>query len=67
MHGFKLEDIVHVPTQCTSCGLRAEAPTFQQILADKEAVLTKMIQELGYVEILCVDCVANMETTKATE
>lgn len=62
MNNFKLEDVVMVPTQCETCGAEGMAPTLKQILENKEAILTKMLDDLGYAEILCADC-----ATKAVE
>lgn len=51
-----LEDIMMVPTKCEKCGEEGMAPTLKQILDNKEAFLTQMLDRLGYAEILCIDC-----------
>lgn len=59
MHNYTLEDVVMVPTQCKKCQVKSTAPTFKQILKNKESILTRMIDDLGYVEIVCTDCQAS--------
>ena len=58
MTNFNLEDVVVVDTKCEKCGVEGQAPTFKQILENKESVLSKMIEDQGYADILCVDCAA---------
>lgn len=55
---YSLQDIVIVETKCEKCGLDGEAPTFKQILDDRESILAKMILDKGYADILCMDCAA---------
>ena len=58
MTNFNLEDIVIVETKCEKCGVEGQAPTFKQILENKESILAQMITDKGYADILCVDCAA---------
>lgn len=58
MSQFQLDDLVMVYTKCETCGVAGKAPTFQAILDNKESVLSQMIEDQGYADILCVDCAA---------
>jgi hypothetical protein len=55
---YNLEDVVMVKTKCEKCGVEGQAPTFKQILENKESILTKMLETKGHADILCVDCAA---------
>lgn len=59
MTNFNLEDVVLVATKCEKCGVEGQAPTFRQILENKESFLTKMLDDQGYADILCVDCASD--------
>lgn len=58
MTQFQLDDLVIVDTKCEQCGLDGQAPTFQAILDNKESILSQMIADQGFADILCVDCAA---------
>jgi hypothetical protein len=53
---YNIEDITMVDTKCEKCGVEGKAPTFKQILENKESFLTKMLEKQGYADILCVGC-----------
>lgn len=69
MDNFNLEDVVMVNVKCENCGAEGTAPTFKQILDNKESVLTQMLEKQGYADILCGGCaeVAVEKYKKATE
>ena len=61
MSNYTLDDMVMIPTQCEKCGQKSMAPTFKQILANKESFLTKMLRDLGHVNIICHACPVDSE------
>jgi hypothetical protein len=67
MENRMLEHIVLVPTKCEKCGVEGMAPTFKDILENKEAFLTKMLDNQGYADILCVDCAIEATSTDAQD
>jgi predicted nucleic-acid-binding Zn-ribbon protein len=54
--GYSVEDIVMVPTKCEKCGVDGSAPTFKQILEKEGSILKKILDEKGYVDVICNDC-----------
>ena len=63
MGEFSLSDIVYVPIKCEDCKKEGEAPTFKQILDNKETKLRQTLDELGYLPVTC-GCSREEETTE---
>lgn len=66
MTQFQMDDLVIVETKCETCGVEGKAPTFQAILDNKDSILSQMIADQGYADILCIDCAATA-TEKHTQ